>query len=399
MVGNFAAALQFITLLLVTGLFGIGMLLYAAHVFVTVAQQTAGGLDEITWPKDPWFDWISKALQLVWLVALWAVPLGAVLRAADPQTPTMAAALHAGVPAAAFWLLFPICLLSSFSAASPLVPLRAEVLGRMARCPGGTFGFYLLTAPVCAAGAAALYATVAYRLWYPLPGLAVVLLVYARLVGRYSRLLGRVRLPAAKPKAHGAAPAPGRAKERPRRKKKRTAQVEDPWAVPDEEEAEARPSEPVETYGLAEERPAPKRRKARPEPAAVEGYDVNPEPPPPRPKSVPPDEAPPIEARRTLSESETPLPGRPLLEGVFTFPWYRTNLGTWVLLTLLFLGWGLVYTAMQAAADNLLRKETATQTRRASEGLAQKSSVNCRAGPSSSIRQPSSMSMPIRTSA
>src|SRR5581483_9069542 len=206
MVGNFAAALQFIVLLLVTGLFGIGLLLYAAHVFVTVAQQTAGGLDEITWPKDPWFDWISKALQLVWLVALWAVPLGAVLRAIGPQAPAMSAAVYAGVPAAAFWLLFPITLLSSFSAASPLVPLRAEVLGRMARCPGGTFCFYLLTAPVCAAGGAALYATVAYRLWYPLPALAVVLLVYARLVGRYSRLLARVRMAVAKPKVHRAAP-------------------------------------------------------------------------------------------------------------------------------------------------------------------------------------------------
>jgi len=369
MLGNFAAALQFIVLLLLTGLFGIVLLLYAAHVFVTIVQQTAGGLDEITWPKDSWFDWIGQALHLVCLVVVWAVPLGFVLRAIGPQTLATSATLYAGVPAAFFWLLFPITLLSSFSGGSPLALVRPEVLGRMARCPAGTFGFYLLTAPVCAAGAAALYATLAHRLSYVLPALAVVLFVYGRLVGRYSRLLARVRFGGAKPKVDRevrraakaaqvedpwAATAGTKKKERPRKKKKkRTAQVHDPWAVLEKED-EPPPAEKTETYGIVEEPVTPKRRQARPEPVVEEGYDVSAEEPPTQPKEVPLDGTPPIEARRTLSESETPLPDRPLVDGVFTSPWYPSNLGVWGLLTLLFLGWGLAYAAMQAAKDNLL---------------------------------------------
>jgi hypothetical protein len=343
MIGNFAAALQFIVLLLVTGLFGIGLLLYAAHVFLTIAQQTAGGLDEFTWPKDSWTDWVSQSLHLVLLIVLWAVPLGFVLRAVGPETLAASAALYVGVPAAFFWLIFPVTLLSSLSAGSPLALLRPEVLGRMARRPGATFGFYLLAAPVCVAGGAALYATLAHRLYYVLPALAVVLFVYGRLVGRYSWLLADVRLPAAKPK-------PNRKGPPTKKKKKRTTRVEDPWAVPEEEEA---PSEQAETYGIAEEKPAPRRRRAEP---AVEGYDVSPEPPPPRPKVVPLDGSPPIEARRVLSESETPLPDWPLINGVFTFPWYRSNLPVWVLLTLLFLVWGFFYAAMRGAADNLMQR-------------------------------------------
>jgi hypothetical protein len=371
MLGNFAAALQFIVLLLVTGLFGVALLLYAAHIFVTIAQQTAGGLDEMTWPKDPWRDWIGSALHLLLLVGAWAVPLGFVLRAVGPERLAASVALYAGVPAVCFWLVFPVTLLSSFSGGSPLALLRPEVPGRMARCPGGTFGFYLLTAPVCAAGGAALYATLAHRLYYALPALAVVLFVYARLVGRYSRLLARVRPGGAKPVADRAvrraareaqvedpwgAPAEKTKQGRPRKKKKkRAAQVHDPWAVP-EEEVEADQDDKPETYGIANEKAAPRQREARPEPAAEEGYGVNPEPPPPRPKDVPLDGSVPIEEKRILSESETPLPDRPLVGGVFTFPWYRSNLGVWGLLTLLFLGWGLVYTWMQAAADNLLQR-------------------------------------------
>jgi hypothetical protein len=244
-------------------------------------------------------------------------------------------AFYAALPAAVFWLLFPVLLLSSFSTGSPLTLLRGEVLLRMARRPGTTFAFVLLSAPRCAAGAAALYATLAYRLYYVLPVVATVLFLYARLVGRYTRLLGRV---------HVKDTQKVDAKERPRRKKKRRrVQVQDPWAVPDETE----PDEMVETYGLARDT-TPPRRKARPEPAAVETYDVNPEPPP-RHKEVPLDGTPPIEERRIRAESETPLPALSLINGVLTFPWYVSNLGVWGLLTLLFLAWGWLYSGMQGA--------------------------------------------------
>ena len=62
---------------------------------------------------------------------------------------------------------------------------------------------------------------------------------------------------------------------------------------------------------------------------------------------VPLDGSPPIEEKRILSESETPLPARPLVDGVWLFAWYPNNLGTWGLLTMLFLLWGLIYRGMQ----------------------------------------------------
>jgi len=367
MIGNFGGALQLVILIVLAVISGLYILAYTCNVFLTIAQQTAGGLDEITWPKDPWYDWIGKAVHLLLVVGVWMVPLGIVLRLIAPESPAASIALYVGVPAALFCLLFPITLLSSFSAGSPLALLRPEVLRRMARCSGGTSSFYLLSAPLCVAGAGAVYATLGHHLWYALPALATVLFLYARLIGRYSRLLGRVRLKGTKAKvdrevrrAAQAAqvdnpwgpPAAEPPKKRPK-KKKRKAKAHDPWAAPEESAAEPERTEStVEGYGLARDEPvaAPSRAQA---PPPVEGYDVSPEEPPTRPKEVPLDGSPPIEEKRILSEAETPLPDRPLVQGVFSFPWYPSNLGTWGLLTLLFLFWGLVYIAMQESAGAL----------------------------------------------
>jgi len=379
MVGNAGAAILFVVLLVTVTISGAGILLFAARVFAVIAQQTAGGFDTLEWPKEGWTDWIGRALHLGWLVAFWLVPLGIVLRVVGPESLAASAALNIGVPAGLFCLLFPITLLSSFSADSPWVLVRLEVLGRMARSPGATLGFYLVSAPVCLAGGAALYATLAHRIFWALPALATVVFLYGRLVGRYSRLLGRVgnKSPLSKAdrevrRAARAAqvedpwggPADEAKKERPRKKKKkRVAKVHDPWAVPEEEEARPEPTrkgDPVETYGLATDKapkpsqpqkpPAPRWSQPQ-KPPPVEGYEVNPAEPPAAPKEVPLDGAPPIEARRIPSEPERPLPDHPLLNGVFTFPWYVSNLGVWGLLTLLFLGWGYLYVTMQGSAD------------------------------------------------
>ena len=291
-------AIQFVILLVVATISAAGILVYAAHVFVTIAQQTAGGLDEIAWPKDPWYDWIGKALHLGWLVVFWLVPLGLLLRVIGPKSLAASAALYVGVPAALFWLLFPVTLLSSFSAGSPWVLFRPEALGRMARCPSATFGFYLATAPLCLAGGAALYFTLADERIYALPVLATVLFLYARLIGRYSRVLGRVRLKGGKPKADpevrraakGAkvedpwgTPAEGTKKERPKKKKKKpAAAAHDPWAIPEEEAERPRPSEARRSKPTASPRTRRRRGETRSQkPPPVEGYDVSPEQPPP----------------------------------------------------------------------------------------------------------------------
>jgi hypothetical protein len=360
-------ALVFVILLVLTTISGAALLVFAAHVFVTVAQQTAAGVDRLAWPKDPWYDWIGKALHFGWLVVFWLVPLGFLLRLIGPKTLLASTALYIGVPAILFWLTFPVTLLSSFSAGSPWVLLRAEALGRMARGSSATFLFYLLTAPLCLAGGAALYFTLAESRLYALPALATVLILYARLVGRYSRVLGRLSLKGGKPKADpevrraakGATvvdpwgtPEEGPKKERPRKKKKKkpAATVHDPWAIPEEPpEAEAGRGEEVETYGIAKDE-APPQKAERPKPPPVEGYEVSPEAPPAPPKEVPLDGAPPVGPTRYPAESETPLPARPLIDGVFSYPWRMTQLPIWLMLTLLLLGWAVVYSVMKDSA-------------------------------------------------
>jgi hypothetical protein len=363
------AAFQIVILLVLATILAAGVFIYAAHVFVTITQQTAGGLDEIAWPKDPWYDWLGQALHLGWLGAFWLAPLGLLLKIIGPKSLAASAPLYVLVPSAFFWLLFPVTLLSSFSANSPWALLRPEALGRMVRGSSVTVKFYLLTAPLCLAGGLALYLTLAHSVFYALPALATVLFLYARLIGRYSRVLGRVRAKGGKPKADpdvrraakGArvedpwgTPAEGTKKERPKKKKKKPAVTShDPWAVPEEPaESEAGRGEEVETYGIAREE-APPRPAERKKPPPVEGYDVSPEPPPARSKEVPLDGSPPVEPRRIASEAETPLPARPLIDGVFTFPWYPSHLGVWGLLTLLFLVWGGIYSMMQSAMEVL----------------------------------------------
>jgi hypothetical protein len=365
------SAIYFVVLLVLTTIAGAGVLVYAAHVFVTIAQQTAGGLDDVAWTKDPWYDWIGKAIHILWLVVFWLVPLGLLLRVIGPNSLAASVTSYVGVPAALFWLIFPVTLVSSFSAGSPWVLFRAEALGRMARGASATFGFFLLTAPLCLAGGAALYFTLAESRVYALPVLATVLFLYARLIGRYSRLLGRLGLKHGKPKTDpevrraaksatvvdpwDAPEEEATKQERPRKKKKKkpAAKVHDPWAVPDEPaEAEAVRTEEPETYGVAKDEAAP-HPADHPKPPPVEGYEVGPAEPPTPPTDVPLDGSPPIETRVAASEVESPLPAWPLIQGVFTFPWYPSQLPVWVALTLMFLGWAYLYSVMQEAAGIL----------------------------------------------
>src|SRR4051812_25826992 len=75
MAGAAGGALIFFMLLIggvITGLYAGA---YAAHVFLVTVDGTASGYDEVTWPDEPYYDWVWKLFYLVWLVALWGVPL------------------------------------------------------------------------------------------------------------------------------------------------------------------------------------------------------------------------------------------------------------------------------------------------------------------------------------
>ena len=153
---------------------GLYIVAYTSNVFLTIIQQTAGGIDTITWTKEPWNDWIGKTLHLALIVACWLVPLGIVLRLIGPESLAASTALYVGVPALVFCLLFPITLLSSFSGGSPLGSAAGSCL---AHGPLSGRDLRLLSAvrAVVLAGAAAVYVTLAHGIYYVLPALATVL--------------------------------------------------------------------------------------------------------------------------------------------------------------------------------------------------------------------------------
>jgi hypothetical protein len=358
-------AILFVILLVMLTISGAYILAYAARCFVLIAQQTAGGLDEVTWPSESILDWLARAVHLAWLVILWLAPVGFVLRAVRPDSGPGSVGLYVGVPAFLFWILFPITLLSSFSADSPWVLFRLEVLRRMARAPGATLAFYASTAPLCLAAGAALYATFAHTMWYVLPVAATPWFLYARLAGRFSRLLGRVRLRTARPVKARDEPKVTPPDRRKKKKTPRTGPAHDPWAVPEEEEQpEKETALPVEGYGLAGDespRPAPEKEEMA-EP--VETYEVQMDEGPrrlirertkkdnkDRDTEEDEDSIPGVREARQMPDrgvAEAPLPARPFVTGVYSFPFYPASLPAWLLLSGVLLLWGLIYSMMQS---------------------------------------------------
>ena len=196
-------------LLVMVAITGAYVLVHTAFCFVSVALETAAGLDKWDWKFGLFADWIGQALHLLWLIFLSLFPVIVVLHCLPLASATVSTARNILVPSALFCLLFPIFLLSSYSANSLWVLFHFEVIQRMARRLPTVLGFYVLSAPVCLAGGAALYATLVGWRFYALPVLATVLLIYARLIGRMARVLGRVRFSNKKTRGDSALGRPG----------------------------------------------------------------------------------------------------------------------------------------------------------------------------------------------
>src|SRR5438093_1067760 len=63
------------------GLYVVG---HAAHAFLVAFQETAAGNDEVRWSNEPFIDWVHEMFLLLWIAAIWLVPLGFFFRAAKP---------------------------------------------------------------------------------------------------------------------------------------------------------------------------------------------------------------------------------------------------------------------------------------------------------------------------
>jgi hypothetical protein len=241
--------------------------------------------------------------------------------------------------------------LSSLSGSSRLFIVRAKVLVQLLRIPGAMLIFYFVSAILFAAFLGLAYVTLmnGWFLLVPVTAVAatVVLMIYARLLGRIAWLLDEVQPVRRKPREK-IAPMPAVRSE-----------VLDPWAAPEKRrkrkkrKAEKSPpiNVPVEGYAFADESPA-----APPSEVPLDGSPAIGEEPfaVQHPPDVPPlggNEQP----RPFTDSSEYHLavpsklpqpPEHPLFSGVYTFPWYASSRRALAFLSIGFLLMGLLAVAL-----------------------------------------------------
>jgi hypothetical protein len=297
---------------------GLYVLTYAMHCLLVVVRDTADGNDEVTWPSEPFQDWMLGALHLVVVVVVVLAPAGILSRTLGRQwlqdDPVLRFLILA-VPA--LWLLFPVALFSSLSGSSRWFVFRPVVVWNLLRVAPFTAAFYFLSSLLAAAVAGLGYAAVSLPYGVILIPVAVAgasagYLLYARLLGRLGWRMGCL--------------SPIRRKAaRKARPKVKGVRVEDPWAVPDEVQA---PLPGHETTAFGEKR------------ARTKGYGLAADDPA-RPPEPPPPERKPAPVRAERPRRAEPRPG-PTLLGVVAFPWYERTRKAWLLLTLGFLAVGAV---------------------------------------------------------
>lgn len=340
---NIAAAgmaIVFFSLLIANVVVGMWVVPQLVHAFTTVLHASAVGTDAVHWGDEPWVDKLGQSLYLIYLVALALAPGGLVLELLLmpllPESSGLRVILGACL---SFWLFFPLVIASALMAGSRWTPVHLPVIQRALRRPGSVVLAYASSALLLGPFAVATVVAIA-GLPFLLPLSAILgstaLLIYPRLLGRLVWVLGKVRLPRqhlkkGKP-AHGA------------RKKKDHVETYDPWgASPTEEvpEEPVAPLKPPRTWAEADLTPYGFSQDTGETPPAEEGANVPLEEPVPfadREEDLPllSDEE--RQKRRALCMQRDPYmeasvkdkpPPLPLVQGVWTFPWYATSLTAW----------------------------------------------------------------------
>ena len=157
---------------------------YAAACGLCVLESTAGGLDRIEgWPDPNWKDWMTQLIYVAWIGA---IPL-AVSYGLAVLGETQGISMVWTMPIA-FFVIYPISLMSALEANSIWVPLTKSILGSLAKWWWCWLIFYLvsglLATGIIAAAAFAIDSSSDIVFLGLGPLLPAALLIYFRLLGR-----------------------------------------------------------------------------------------------------------------------------------------------------------------------------------------------------------------------
>jgi hypothetical protein len=380
MLGSAVTSAFMLLLMALAILIGIYVFIYAAHRFFVIVQETAAGVDEVQYPADPLLDKLPRAAYLAGLLAICIVPAGFFLKL-NPDIALGGSPLLTFFVVATIilWLLFPVELLSALSALSPWIVFRWTVVRFLVRHAGATIVFYVVTALLAAGSFGLLYLGLARNSWLwtlaaPFAG-AAAFLIYARLLGRMAYLFDQLPRRGRRRRSPTGTKSvdPWGEPEEPRSERKKTRQAkpargEDSWAGPEGVAPKKKKNKAhhVQGYAIADDEtnPAALEQPRTKQSKTVRGYRLADEPPPSLPKELPQDGYVPVGYEpmpiKQQSEDEAaslptpdtgmasdfsrrysqrvddtpPPPARPLVSGVYSFPWYPTNLPVWVVLAL-----------------------------------------------------------------
>lgn len=378
--GPAGLAILFVISLAASIVVGVCVVAYAARCILVIVQETGLGQDEVIWPSEPIQDWLGHAVQFVELVGIWLAPAALVARMLRNVWLADAGALRVLLLAGpGLWLFFPIGLLSSLSAESRWIPFRWTIFRCFLRIAPTAIVFYFLSAILLSIAVVPWYYTLFGGRVALLPVAAVVsatvLFVYARLLGRLAWRIQRLPPP---PTTPAKTKLPKHQQARRKKKRKPSSQVEDPWAVPEEEErahqtnkrfpwakgppdtpkSELQPpsAEEIEGYGFATEQPTapvtppekPPRSRFAKSPEEYEAYGMHDKAEPQAAvPHQPQTELFAEEVRRRIAERTRTQPTPPahlFLSGVYGFPLYSACLPNWLALAFAFLAeGGIVY--------------------------------------------------------
>jgi hypothetical protein len=325
-------AILFVVTLAGWAVVSVYLLALAARAYLVIVQGTADGVDRVEWPDEPIFDWIVTALYFLGLAALILTPAGILGRAlAGRLFPEDRALRFVVLVTPLAWLFFPVGLLSSMSGATRWAVLSPRIVVGMFRVAPSAFVFYVVTGVLLACVGGLGYLGLFSPRWYVLPlsvlAMAAIWMVHARLVGRLAWLI--------RERSRGVVKA-RRAEQRPRKKRARSRAAEDPWAVPDEEEAPPARSGSMGYAAVEAEEPRPARPNyldPPPNPYTLSDPLDEPEPAA-RPTPAVSDERLEREIALRRRERPNPPPASPLWSGVYEFPLYEDCRGPLVYLVL-----------------------------------------------------------------